>query len=212
MSMHCGAMMYCKSMKAQPLTQGERDATLQQWQTVARFIMSHDGNPTEDMPTVVNVKGNPLLSKAIEQIRDEYFESLSAMEELIRERESQPRWRKLLSNKELIAQQDEALQISQIVLTDTAFHRLQVQNYGFSRDEKAEILEKAHVKNTAKIGRGLSDVDALLLVRKVIGRSLDCFENAYNHAKPIGDRKPRRFSIPPSFDPDYNPGWDFKTK
>lgn len=163
-----------------PLTDKQRDTLQKCWDYKGSYITSHDGTPREWMDTTLNIKENPLLVKAIEEIRDQYFDLLNHMMQL--ERNHGYPILERSKNKNLRKLEDEVSD-QMVVQNRSSITRLMSKNYGFTPEQADEIFKSTQSPEVAReaAGQQLSEKEAYLILSKLIGRAIDTFEAISTH-------------------------------
>lgn len=183
-------------LKEAGLNEGQIKLLEGAWRYQGSHITNHDGVPNESMNTEINIKDDPLLVKAINDIKDGYFKLYFEVLGVKKQYKEVP-WssyivggKKYQSAKQLGDEMDRRL----IIQNRDCFERLQQQDYGYSPEEKQKILSDAHCEDNEYIGEPLGKRDAYIILGKIIGSSLDSFV-AITEDRNLID-------VPKSFDPD----------
>jgi hypothetical protein len=160
-------------MRPSPLptfTSRETDLLLARWEQTAATLMNRDGTNEQYEDGGHRIKQDPLLTRAIEKIRDGYFELFN----LRRKLEDKQRLGDV-SAEAATAIKD--VEYDLVVWNHHSYTSLQQPSYGLSPDEVRK-LDSAECP-------GLSTKDATLITGSIIKRSINAFEITFarDHAK-----------------------------
>jgi hypothetical protein len=154
------------------MTERERGLLLKQWNNHAETLMNRDGTDARFKDGGHRIKQNPLLTAAIEEIRDEYYALFNEKRHLLRHPE--------LPDMDIrLRDHDYDL----ILHNHDSFMRLQQPDYGFSPARKAEILATAEPGMMQDGFEPLSKTDAAKIVGTTIKRSILSFETAFERER-----------------------------
>ena len=78
------------------------------------------------------------------------------------------------------------------------------QDYGFTPEEKAEILAGIPVEKQVGMGKPLELKDAYLILGKTIRRSVDCFKELYPKTPSSAVNIPEKTVAPKDYTPSGN--------
>ena len=155
------------------ITDRQRTSLAGQWDKRSNSLMERDGTSEKHENGGHRIKQNPLLIRAIEEIRDGYFDLFLQKMPLVKQSDA-----KGLSEEEKnqINRCIEDLNYDLIVYNNQSFLRLQKPNYGFSDAEAEKILAGVARDSIERDLQGLASKDAAKIMGSIIKRSIDAFE------------------------------------
>jgi len=113
------------------VTARQRDSLERHWQTQAKSLLERDGTSEKHVGGGHRIKQNPLLIRAIEEIRDRYFDLYLRKMPLVKRLEA--------GDKSVQVDIDD-VDYDLIMHNKNSFERLQKPFYGFSEAQAKEIL------------------------------------------------------------------------
>jgi hypothetical protein len=156
-----------------PLEANEQRELMRQWDIASTKLMERNGDDANLPDGGHRIKSNPLLRAAIYEIRDEYYTLLNEQRHL----------NNLLAEAErpriigAIEQRLDDLEYDLINQNRACFYRLQNPDYGFSPEQKAEILAQEPDQHPNPVYH-LSLDSSYRLLRSIIGCTRESFLSA----------------------------------
>lgn len=160
------------SFEIPPITDRQRELLLRHWKSTAETLMERDGKNPAFANGGHRIKSNPLLTAAIEEIRDEYFTLFNEKQKLLAEREKA---QNIDSTDKSWDTRIGDVDYDLIALNQKGFFRLQQPNYGFSDKRRAEILAE-RPDPVANDSYQLNKTDAAKIMGTIIKRAILAFE------------------------------------
>lgn len=169
-----------------------------QWANFGQTLMERDGNSLDFTDGGHNIKHNPFLRAAIEDLRDGYMQLYHqqqlahlALKEI--ERDYKSRYpedingrRDALKAMRAASDYQQATNSSNdaeydlILFTSQSAQRLQSSGLGFNEAERTEILASAKEGDVKTPDQQLSKKDAMSIIGSIIGRSIKSYETVFS--------------------------------
>lgn len=167
------------------LSEKIRTSLHKHWQNQAETLLNRDGSSQKHLNGGHRIKQNPLLIRAIEEIRDGYFDLYYQKMQLV----------KALGNNSdpEIKQQIADIDYDLILHNKASFERLQKPYYGFDKQAAEAILKETNLKEIQADLNGLPKREAASITGTIIKRSINAFEIA---TKIEGFRRPEVPHVP----------------
>ncbi len=168
-----------------------RSSLLKHWQNQAATLLERDGNSTKHYNGGHRIKQNPLLIRAIEEIRDGYFDLYYQKMQLVKTLGN--------TNDPDIKQQIADIDYDLILHNKASFERLQKPYYGFDRQTADSLLKDAPLEAIQADLNGLLKKEAASITGTIIKRSINAFEIA---TRSEGLRRPEVPHVPLKAQPE----------